>query len=595
VKGRFLHWVVLAFAPAWLVIGCGGPVDPPQPSRPPNLLVYLVDTLRSDHLGVYGYERDTSPRLDAFARDAIRFDQAYSTTSWTRPAVASLLTGVSPRRHGAVTRTQGISLDRPVLAEMLADAGYHTAAFVTNPNVLPIWGFGRGFEVFRDVASIDKTGRADQVNAEVFQYLETSVEPFFLYVHTRDPHGPYDPPAPFDAVWPRPSTDELESPQPSVAARARMLDRMADYDGEVRFNDQHFGELLDLLRERGLYDDTLIVFTSDHGEEFRDHGELGHGHTLFQEQVRVPLLVKLPGSRHAGAVTSIRVSLLDVAPTLLAAAGSAPDPSLEGTDLATLVADPPIDRALFFDLNLWGATPHRIVAEGVVKGPLKLVRRGEPRRELLLFDLEADPDERSNLAVTRRETALELAGLLDEERARSAGLHFWVVNGPEETVRTAEGLVRTSGRITVLHRSELEPGDEAGLKEGGRELHFRLRLENQGNPIEQFPARIVDRDVLTIRVDPADAPVFIERFELDGVPGPVHGGARKLQLGPLPVRLDRAMLGVERMETLFPVSFELSLHAAPGLYVGLTRGMTGMEVEIDPELRDRLRALGYGG
>ena len=171
----------------------------------PNIIIYLVDTLRKDHLSIYGYSRETSPRLAEFARDAVRFETTYSPTSWTRPAVASLLSGVTPQRHGAISRPDRVAPDVRLLPEYLGAVGYHSRAFVTNPNVLPVWGFGRGFDEFHDVEGADGFARADEANEAVFESLrENRHEPFFLYVHTMDPHAPYEPPQRFRASFPGP-------------------------------------------------------------------------------------------------------------------------------------------------------------------------------------------------------------------------------------------------------------------------------------------------------------------------------------------------------------------------------------------------------
>jgi arylsulfatase A-like enzyme len=224
--------------------------------QPPNVVIYLVDTLRQDHLGLYGYECDTSPRLGEFAKDAVVYRAAYSPTSWTKPAVTSLLSGRYPSAHGAVKRDSTLDADVQLVGEYLREAGYQTAAFVTNPNVLPVWGFERGFDRFYDIESVARSARADRVNEVVFEHLaQDPREPFLLYVHTRDPHKPYAPPVPYARMW----AGEGDA-------------RVAAYDGEIRFNDHHFGRLLDHLEAAGLYRDALIVFTSDHGEELGERG-----------------------------------------------------------------------------------------------------------------------------------------------------------------------------------------------------------------------------------------------------------------------------------------------------------------------------------
>src|SRR5262249_310461 len=252
-----------------------------------SVLLYVVDTLRADHLGCYGYGRPTSPHIDAFARQATLFAHTAAQWSWTRPAVGSILTGRYPPAHGATTLRRGLRFDVPTLAELLRARGYRTAAFVTNVNVAPQWGFQRGFDLYRYLPEDEHTAavhvRSDILNGQAVDWLtEHGDQPFFLYVHATDPHAPYTPPPPFAerladpgvAVAPErvdallsafrergelPSDDEVRA----LAAR---------YDGEIAFTDQNFGRLIGELARLGLDRRTLVILVADHGEEFADHG-----------------------------------------------------------------------------------------------------------------------------------------------------------------------------------------------------------------------------------------------------------------------------------------------------------------------------------
>jgi arylsulfatase len=570
--------------------------------RPPNVVVYLVDTLRKDHLSVYGYPRETSPRLAEFARDAVRFETAYSPTSWTRPAVASLLTGLTPLRHGAVTRADRLDPRVNLLPQYLGPAGYHSAAFVTNANVHPVWGFARGFDAFVDLRQAEQPARADEINEAVFEHLDAAErEPFFLYVHTVDPHFPYRAPPPFDASFPRPGRRELRSPDPEVAARARLARVVANYDAEIRFNDHEFGRLLDFLDARGLYRDALVVFTADHGEELRDHGELGHGFGLFEEVVQVPLLVKLPGNAHAGRVVRTPASLLDVVPTILRAVGSEPAAGVEGVDLLELLraedAGEPISRPLFLDLDVVGIAAHHTLAAGVVSGAYKLLELREPRADLLLFDLARDPGERQNAAPETPALAEHLRGLLAEQRSRSeAGVHLWIANANDEATREVRATLRTNGRFAALRALQLEKGDRVELAPDRRRLVLQLTLQNRRNPFPEPPLRLVDQERLVFSVEPPTASIEIEAFTVDGAPGSIFlgQGGRPAPATPLVLDASAPELRVERMETLFPASAEASSLAALGAYLGVIERETVPSVVLDPDVEARLRALGYG-
>jgi arylsulfatase A-like enzyme len=285
--------------------------------------IYLVDTLRADHLGVYGYARDTSPALDRFAEGAVVYERAYSPTSWTRTATVSLLSGLDPSSHRVENRLDVIPGDVRLLSQALKEHGYATSAVVTNVNVLPIWGFERGFDSFVDLEAKKSLGTADRVVDELARQLPelASNAPFFLYAHLLDPHHPYAPPAPFDTKFRGESGAKLQA-------------NIDAYDGEIAFGDAQLERFLGLLKANDVHDDTLFVFVSDHGEEFHEHGGVQHGHTLYDEVVRVPLIVRFPGGAHAGRRVAEPVSLIDVVPTVLAALGLPPQEGVDGVALS---------------------------------------------------------------------------------------------------------------------------------------------------------------------------------------------------------------------------------------------------------------------
>jgi arylsulfatase len=586
---RSHHGLLALLLPIGLAAAaCGGEAG--RSDRPPNVVVYLVDTLRKDHLSVYGYPRETSPRLAEFARDAVRFETAYSPTSWTKPAVASLLTGLTPLRHGAISRSDRLDPGVRLLPQYLAPAGYHSAAFVTNPYVLPLWGFAEGFDEFVDVKGAGPVPRADEVNEAVFRHLqEDRAEPFFLYLHTVDPHFPYEAPPPFDASFPRPGPEELASRNPRLAARARLASVVADYDGEIRFSDHEFGRLVDFLEARGLYRDALVVFTADHGEELRERGELGHGLGLFEEVVQVPLLVKFPGNAHAGRVVRTPASLLDVLPTA------------EGMDLLELLraeqGGEARSRPLFLDLDLMGVKDHRIVAAGVVWGGYKLLDSHEPRRRVRLFDLVRDPGEKRNAAPREPALTEHLRSVLAEHRSRAeAGVHLWITNTDDERTRPVEGSLRTTGRFAALRTLQLERSDHAEISPDGRRLVLSFGLQNRASPFPQPPLRFVDQDRLVFSVEPPSAPIEIESLTIDGRPAAIFLGDDP-EPAPATLRvLDPAApeLRVERMDTLFPASREASSLAPLGARVGVVQRSATPGAVLDPAVEERLRALGYG-
>ena len=325
----------LALALLVAVAACARDRAPEAPAAPPDLVVYLIDTLRADHLGCYGYPRPTSPRIDAFARQAVRVREARAQSSWTKPAVATLLTGLYPVSHGAQRRSQGLDASVVTLAERLSTRGYETAYFGTNPTVTAKFGFEQGFSEFHYLSQPRGRRRghvdASEIHREVVAWLDRRdrAKPFFLVVHTLDPHDPYRPREPYRARFAADVDVETACcirPHELAAldaegARARARAMIDLYDGEIAQNDAAFGELLDELERRDLYDRAAILLTSDHGEEFFDHGGWRHASTLYEEVLRVPFLFRLPGGAHGGGAIDGPVDQIDVAPTLLELAG----------------------------------------------------------------------------------------------------------------------------------------------------------------------------------------------------------------------------------------------------------------------------------
>ncbi|HJQ35783.1 MAG TPA: sulfatase [Thermoanaerobaculia bacterium] len=331
------------------------PAGPAPSQRRPNVLIYLVDTLRADHLGVYGYARPTSPHIDAFARDSVVFTNAIAQSSWTKTSVASVLTGLVPFHHGTVDRDDALPPSIPTLPMMLAGAGYARYAAVANGNVSPAFGLHRGFESYRYLASGEyEAGAIGGVVVDAWQQwlaARRGAQPWFAYLHTIDPHDPYSAPEPFASHFGRsriPITSVGEIAAFLLAHRDASTEQLgADiinkYDAEIVYTDAMFGRAIEDLKRRGLYDDTLIIFTSDHGEEFFDHGGWGHGHSLYRELLHVPLIVKFPGNQHAGTVVETNVQHVDIVPTVLQAAGVAIPKNLDGMPLMA-VPDAPERR-----------------------------------------------------------------------------------------------------------------------------------------------------------------------------------------------------------------------------------------------------------
>lgn len=376
-------------------------------ARRPNVIVYLIDTLRRDRLGSYGYDRPTSPEIDAFAAKATFFANSHGQSSWTKPTVASLFTGLWPPKHGATGWKHRLPTGFETLAERLRQAGWSTAGFVTNINAGEAFGIAQGFDTLWHENKVD----AATVNSEVFTWLDDvdRSRPFFLYVHTMDPHAGYRPREPFRSTF-APTADRMPPFEPRGKWPIESAPILSDlYDAEVAQNDAAFGELLDRLRQLDLYEDSLVIFLSDHGEEFREHGGWRHNRSLFSETLDVPLVIKFPGQREANR-SDLPVSHVDVLPTVLEVVGL---PAFEAADGQSLTN--PVPRPIFSHLRV-GRYP---LQYSVIRGRWKLIRTHKNGREIQLFDLETDPGETHNLASGLPVRVAAMEALLEQQVAAS--------------------------------------------------------------------------------------------------------------------------------------------------------------------------------
>ena len=336
-------WLLVA-ACGWEASEGGGEIDsaPGQETvhsgNPgPSLILVTIDTLRRDHLSLHGYRYATSPGFEALQGELLVFDHALSTSPWTMPSTASLFTGLYPSGHGG-HGSRAIRDDVPLLAEAFAAAGYRTAAFSGNPYVSSRYGLARGFQDFIFLGGAKAKAYRDlsEILASARSWLdENAGEPFFLYLHLMNVHGPYRAPASYgDRFVDGPTQPfEFQSELWLDIARRDRTERRAEvseehlrdiagrYDRAIAYTDSLLGEFVEELRARGLLDHSILVVTSDHGEEFFEHGSFGHRHALHAELLDIPLFIRLPGGRMGGVRFAEPVSLIDVPPTVLDLAG----------------------------------------------------------------------------------------------------------------------------------------------------------------------------------------------------------------------------------------------------------------------------------
>jgi arylsulfatase A-like enzyme len=432
----------LALAAALAASACG------RAAPPPSIVLVSIDTLRADHLPVYGYARDTAPALTAFAAEAVRFEQAIAQSSGTLPSHLSLITSLNPP-HFRIVRDDGqndtqmktrLQLPDPVvtLTEVLADHGYDTAAFTDGAFMQPEFGFGQGFDVFRtNLYSDDKRsfGLFFSVT-KLERFLEErrggasgsgaaeARRPLFLFVHSYDVHSPYDSPPPYERWFSDRSHAELAADlgfEPEPVRMRRHLDEISPrdaetvrglYDNGIRKVDDQMARLFALLREHDLFEDAIVVVLSDHGDEFLEHGSFGHGQSVHAELLRVPLLIRLPAARHAGLSRATPVALVDVAPTLLELVGVPVPASFAGRSLVPLIEGE--DDADFEERPIYFETPGIDRGSyGLQRGRWKVIRDWKGG-EMRVYDLEADPGERRDRVREQSPLAARLSAELSD-------------------------------------------------------------------------------------------------------------------------------------------------------------------------------------
>lgn len=412
------------------------------PTRP-NVLLISVDTLRPDHLGCYGYQRDTSPHIDRLAAGGALFENVISSTSWTLPAHAALFTGLADTVHGCTDTDRRLDDSRQTLAERLKAVGYSTVGFFSGPYLHPVFGLGQGFDEYIDCTSypklsektaatvgtvdgraVNRRAHADITSPRLYQRVRSWLnanrsKPFFMFVHMWDVHFDFIPPPPYDRKFDPDYRGRVTGERFLFnAAINRLMPKrdlvhlIALYDGEIAWTDAHIGKILDDLDALGLGDSTIIVLTSDHGTEFFEHQLKAHRMSLYDEVIRIPLIVRYPGHIQPGQRHNVQVRLIDVLPTITDLLGLGVPADVMGQSLVPLFSGDPLRRdnlavsELFCDAGkltpagLWKPKDPRFPMRYRLRSFRRLghkVISDLNRDRVMVFDLHADPGERTPL------------------------------------------------------------------------------------------------------------------------------------------------------------------------------------------------------
>lgn len=479
---------------------------PPGDPRRPDVILLSIDTLRADHLGTYGYERDTSPFIDSLGREGTVYDQMWSATSWTLPSHTTMLSGWLPVHHGTIDDHLKIAPDVHLLQESFEASGYRTIGVVSTLFVSSRFGFDRGFDQFEDFGIKSKrennlsTVDADHVfqNAHYWAQKAKPGEPMFVFVHVYDAHYQYDPPAPWNEKFDRKPKwgdavyKNYQAYQRNMIPKVQLDHQVAQYDEEIAFVDDSLREFVTRWRAAGRQ--AVVVVTADHGEEFGERGSWGHAHTLYPEQLHIPLIVNGPGVKQQRVPT--RMGTEDVAPTVAGLVGVPFGTPKDGVDRSSEIEQgrpwqgrtsaPFADTSRFDSLVYrWHEPPYDLVVD--IK---------HHRREL--YDTSVDPEERTNLYKGNKELTEALFqrmsawlgepwtasaagvvevrdGVLFAENGDRKGSTWNVVPGAKFAVQPGDAKVMfhgpkgTDGPWRPL--GGMVPGEKCPLQYGGRLLH----------------------------------------------------------------------------------------------------------------------------
>ena len=384
-------------------------------SARPNIVLISLDTVRPDHLGCYGYPRQTTPNLDRLAAGSARFTNVWVQAPWTLPSHMSLFTSLTPSRHRVDSISRVLSQQIPTWPQLLQQAGYHTAALVNNGQMRAHWGFSRGFELWQEYEVDTPAGNCEAITGQALHWLGSAPqEPWLLFLHYFDAHDPYEAPdrwrEKFDVTLSGPAAQRLawEGRRPeSSLSNSHLRDQLvAAYDAEIAWLDHELGRLF-----QAIDDDTMIVVLTDHGEAFEEHGWTLHGATLYEEEIRAALIIRYPGGLYADQLVAAPVSFLDVGPTVLEAAHLNVPKHFMGHDLTPGVEGQPFTPRVVSSETK--AVLDGRVAQCVIDYPWKAIFN--------LFDQSLElyrlPDEQTDLRDQHPEIAARLGARIESNLA----------------------------------------------------------------------------------------------------------------------------------------------------------------------------------
>lgn len=525
----------------------------------PNVIVYVVDCLRADHVGAYGYHLPTTPEIDDLADHSIVFEEMTACAPWTKPSTACLFTSLWPNYHQARTVDDALPREHVTLAERFRADGYVTGAWVANPVIDPrVFAFNQGFDRWVDLRSFEeRAGRSNihdldpdaaDITRDVSSWLEANHDAaFFLYLHSIDLHYGYERRPPFDDMFVSEDSTGLE--------RDREL-----YDNEIAYNDRELGRLVARLKELQLYEKTILLVTADHGEEFGEHGYTRHGKSLYQQALHIPAVLKLDRSRYGGQRVAAVASNIDLAPTLLELAGIEPPDSFQGRSLVPVLEKgaESSERPVFAEV-----VAPQVVSYAVRNQRFKYIRNLVPEPSEFLFDLNEDREEENSLVDEPPEAAQKIIPLLERfVQLGQHGLHISVAGEPREATSVRLEVVGDDAEIATSFRFGIVTGDV-----------FELSPDRKHLVLSMAPSDT--RRHLVVRTRPEGAAIRLQLFK-----GTELITSRELRPEELAVTVSQAE-GLLNKAIRDVLTWYLPVDAG------------SHQVTLDEETIRNLRALGY--
>jgi len=591
-KHRILFFILVLIVAA----GCSGKEKPYKPIKLPwvkNVVLVSIDSLRADHLGVYGYKRSTSPNIDRFAKQAIRFGRAYSSSNWTLPGHAGMFTGLMSSGHSGFNHEKAVRPDAPFIVENLANAGFKTASFVSHIFVSEKYGFNRGYSTF----DYEQLCPAPKLTGKTIQWLE-QLKPdqrFFLFLHYFDVHMPYGREGAPIKQFAQPGCTG-PYPQPMVLSSALRQDWEIFkcyrdlYDADIAFTDQELNRIFKLFDKTNRWKDTLFILTSDHGELFGEHSGAAHSNSLFEEEIHVPLLMRYPGGAGGGTVVSEPISTIQLASTILEATGLKPFKTDMPGLTAFLQGQAPAPAFVAAESRIIGSDLIAVIQDQYKAVlPPRHVIQGVPLAPAL-YDYRRI-GENQNLWFARPKKSLELYQLAAKSGWYGRGVSYEIIYSPAEDSSA-------SIPVEMTLQSERQP---VYIKAISKKYVFKdtkivvvkdsaIRLDNNKYTFE-IPAR---KDAgLVFMIDPPETKVTIYFPQLSLTSGV------KLFVGEIgkastdnPVILSGPISDFTK-ETDQSKGPYLLIRSYDALHLDRPTVAPQKNIELTPEQRQILRTLGY--